>query len=80
MGDWRLVSVKYSGQTISMESFIKYKKEQIEAMQAELKKPRSARDMSRSSHYGLTDRYDIDKAAPEHHRRHGPGRCSSSTR
>ena len=61
MGVWRLVSVKYSGQTISMESFIKYKKEQIEAMQAELKKPRSARDMSRSSHYGLTDRYDIDR-------------------
>ncbi len=61
VGDWRLVSVKYSGQTISLESFIKYKKEQIAAMQAELKKPRSARDMSRSSHYGLTDRHDIDR-------------------
>lgn len=61
VGDWRLVSVKYGGQTISMESFIKYKKEQIQTMQAELKKPRSARDMSRNSHYGLTDRYDIDR-------------------
>jgi hypothetical protein len=61
VGVWRLVAVKYGGQTISMESFIKYKKEQIDAMQAELKKPRSARDLSRSSHYGLTDRYDIDR-------------------
>jgi hypothetical protein len=61
LGVWRLVSVKYRGSIIDLQSFIKYKQAQIEAMQQELKKGLNQRDMSVKAYFGLTDRLGIDQ-------------------